>query len=173
MLAVMEANGSGAASVVGGPRHDSRARTLRQRAPRANDPCRFRVHPRKACSHREQALPVLDDQTRISPRVEAQLCLNSVRSDQGSEEGLAMARSCQHADDRDLHASRSIDKARSTRIGHGTYAQIGAIPGKRQVDCILDRPILYAERKKLTIAQSGAPKDETPHNNIHRISCRS
>ena len=74
MPAVMEANGSGAASVVGGPRHDSRARTLRQRAPRAYDPCRFRVHPREACSHGEQALPVLDDQTRFAPRIEA-LCL--------------------------------------------------------------------------------------------------
>jgi hypothetical protein len=67
----VEADYSGAASMVGGPRNGGSARALHQRAARTHDACWLRVRIGEARSHRESALSLLGDQARLSSRTEA------------------------------------------------------------------------------------------------------
>jgi hypothetical protein len=128
-LATLEADGRGAPCLVCCSRLCSGTRALCQRAKRAADPLRFRVRLGEACPHREQAMPFANDQADISTCLAAQLCANDPASHKRPPEGLVVARSCQYENDRDLHASWPVNKARSTRCGHATIAALGTVPG--------------------------------------------
>ena len=102
------------------------------------------------------SLPVLDQQAHFAARTEAQLCIDGTGSNQGSAEGLALARAREHADHRDVHTSRSGHQTGSPRRGYGTETALWALPSKRQAHRVSDGLPLYAERTTIKLGEIAA-----------------
>ena len=64
----------------------------------------LRIYLGETHAHSNEALPIIGVKTHISPRTSSQLRLDRPRSHQGFAESLAMARSRQYADNRDVHS---------------------------------------------------------------------
>ena len=92
------------------PTRGVRSRIVPQCSRSSDDTCGLRIHPAQACNGGDQALPVAGGETGISTCIEAHCGTRHPAGHEGSTKSIALARACQHADDRDLYARGSISK---------------------------------------------------------------
>jgi integrase len=76
-------------------------------------------------------------------------------------ESLSMARTCEHADDRNVHSCRTFRKIGSARVCRGTEAVRWSLEGDRQANSVASHVAYYAKTKRRwTLTAAGfAPTD--------------
>src|SRR5690606_35805350 len=70
---------------------------------------------------------------------------NGTAGDQGSSKSLPMARTCSHANDRDVHARRSVREAGGARSHDRTKTAVRTLQSHGRVDRLIGLTPRYAE----------------------------
>ena len=112
---------------------------------RSSDALGVRVHPGQARRDSSEILSRAGDEARLAPRPATHVCPHRLAGHQGHAQGLSLARTCPHADNRDVHARGSVGETRGTRIDDCSKAAIRSLQGHGQVDRLSDITLRNAE----------------------------
>ena len=115
--------------------------------------------------NRETTLLIAGNKTRTPARASSYLCVDCSAGDQRFAKDLAVAWSCEHANDRNVHAGRSVGETGSYGIGGASETALWALQGPRQADRLAQDGYFYAEQKLPKTLIGGAFHEGTLRNN--------
>jgi len=151
----VEGNGNSPPEVVGCPRKSPGARALRELQRRQPESLGLCTDSSEARRRREPAMPITSEEAGFSACSSTFVRHDGPSSNAGHPEGLALARTQQHTNDRGLHQGRSERKAGSDQRNHSSKGSQGPLPPSGRAHRQTEGPIFMGSGSNFESVEKG------------------